>query len=358
MVRLADVRDGHDDVLSQSGLPGRLFVWFPVGLALKKVRRYLRQANRPFQSTSSGALAIDAPAGCPEELLFDLIDLLTDDESADTRCVFKTGRADLNVEDIRRVRTVRQLRQRQSSQWLLEMLKSERFTSVFQPIVRADETSNVFGHEAFVRGIGRDGRTVLPSSLFDTARGCGMLPELDSAARRSAIREASITLDDRRQLFVNVTAEALNDGVETLASTIVAIDEAEILRERVVFEVIEAESASEIRKLRSVVDSVRGAGFRVALDDVGCDERSRRLVHEVRPDFVKLDMECVRRAEHREDAARLLDLAQHLKIETIAESVETSDELEWNRERGATYVQGYFIARPEALASARWRALA
>jgi EAL domain-containing protein (putative c-di-GMP-specific phosphodiesterase class I) len=86
------------------------------------------------------------------------------------------------------------------------------------------------------------------------------------------------------------------------------------------------------------------------LDDVGCDERSRRLVHEVRPDFVKLDMGHVRFATaQRDDAQRLLDLAQHLKIETIAESVETSDELEWNRERGATYVQGYFIARPAAI---------
>src|SRR5690348_28185 len=239
MVRLADVYDGRDDALSSAGTPGRLFVWLPVGHALRKVRRYLRQADRLFHNTASGAIAIDAPTGCPEGLVFDLIDLLTDDESADTRCVFKTGRTDLNVEDIRRVRTIRQLRHRQSSQWLLEMLRSERFTSVFQPIVRADETSNVLGHEAFVRGIGRDGRTVLPDSLFDTARGCGMLPELDSAARRSAIREASITLDDRRHLFVNVTPEALHDGIETLASTIVAIDEAEILRERVVFEVIE-----------------------------------------------------------------------------------------------------------------------
>jgi len=350
MVRLADVYEGRDDALSHSGTPGRFFVWLPVGHALRKVRRYLRQANRVFQNTASGAIAIDAPAGCPEALVVDLIDLLTDDESADTRCVFKTGRADLNVEDIRRVRTIRQLRQRQTSQWLLEMLRSERFTSVFQPIVRADETSNVLGHEAFVRGIGRDGRTVLPDSLFDTARGCGMLPELDSAARRSAIREASITLDDRRHLFVNVTAEALNDGIETLASTIVAIDEAEILRERVVFEVIDTGRAADVRKLRAVVESVRGVGFRVALDDVGCDERSLRVIHEVRPDFVKLDMGHVRFAvAQRDDAQRVLELAQHLKIETIAESVETSDELEWNREYGATYVQGYFIARPAAI---------
>ncbi|HEY9225599.1 MAG TPA: EAL domain-containing protein, partial [Gemmatimonadaceae bacterium] len=98
------------------------------------------------------------------------------------------------------------------------------------------------------------------------------------------------------------------------------------------------------------VDSVRGAGFRVALDDVGCAEHSRRLVHEVRPDFIKLDMRCVRSLPDQIGAAeQLMELAQQLKIETIAEGVETSDELRWNRERGATYVQGFFIARPAAL---------
>jgi len=96
---------------------------------------------------------------------------------------------------------------------------------------------------------------------------------------------------------------------------------------------------------------VRAEGFRVSLDDIGVEDHSRRLIHAVRPDFVKLDMQRVRRSPlpHLGDAERLLDLAQHLKIETIAEGVETVEELDWNRERGATYVQGYYIARPGEL---------
>ena len=66
---------------------------------------------------------------------------------------------------------------------------------------------------------------------------------------------------------------------------------------------------------------------------------------------MKLDMELVRSSSkpHMADAEKLMDLAQRLKVATIAEGVETGEELEWNRERGATYVQGYFIARPAAL---------
>jgi EAL domain-containing protein (putative c-di-GMP-specific phosphodiesterase class I) len=329
---------------------GRLYFWFPVGLAERKVRQYLRRTDRAFSATLSGALAVDAPDGYPEELLIELSDLLTEYESADTRCVFKLGDGDLDVDDIARVRTVDELRQIRESAWFVDLLRGDRLTSVFQPIVLANETSLVLGHEALMRGIGEDGSTMSAGTLLEAARDCGMMPELDCAARRSAIHIAA-SHDEKRPLFLNFTADARRDGVRSLAPTIRAIESAEIAREAVVFEVIEAEQAADLRQLRSVVDSVRGEGFRVALDDIGCEEHSRRLIHEVRPDFIKLDMERVRMSAlpHLGDAERLLDLAQQLKIETIAEGVETDEELAWNRERGATYVQGYYIARPGEL---------
>jgi EAL domain-containing protein (putative c-di-GMP-specific phosphodiesterase class I) len=121
-----------------------------------------------------------------------------------------------------------------------------------------------------------------------------------------------------------------------------------------VLEVIDAEQTADVGHLRTVLDSVRDAGVRVALDDIGCGEESRRLIHEVRPDYIKLDMEEVRRVAGGpsvRDAERMMDLAGRLKIQTIAEGVETGEELDWNRQFGATYVQGYYIARPAKLAA-------
>lgn len=326
---------------------GRLFFWFPVGWAERKVRQYLRRTDRTFSATFTGALAVDAPDGFPEDLVVELGALLSEHESADTRCVFKIGDGDLEVDDIARVRTIDELRQLRESSWFVDLLRGERLTSVFQPIVLANETTLVLGHEALMRGIGEDGETMSAGALLDAARDCGMLSELDCAARRSAIHIMA-KQEERHPLFLNFTADAMRDGARSLAPTIHAIESADIAREAVVFEVIEAEQTADMRQLRSVVDSVRGEGFRVALDDIGCEEYSRHLIHEVRPDFIKLDMERVRTSPlpHLGDAERLLDLAQQLKIETIAEGVETDEELAWNRERGATYVQGYYIARP------------
>jgi EAL domain-containing protein (putative c-di-GMP-specific phosphodiesterase class I) len=317
---------------------------------MQKVRRHLRMVGWSFETTPTGALAVDSPGGYPQDLLIELADLLTIDEGADTRCVFKRGDGELDVDDIARVRTVHELQCATGASWFVDMLRAERLTSVFQPIVSSSETTRVLGHEALLRGISNDGSRMPAGQLIEAARGCGLLSELECAARRSAIRTVA-SQDERRSLFLNFTPDVMRRGLASLAPTIQAIESADIPRERVVFEVIEAERAADLRQLRNVVDSVRGEGFRISLDDIGVAEYSRELIHHVRPDFMKLDMERVRASAspHMGDAERLLDLAQHLKIETIAESVETGEELEWNRERGATYVQGFYIARPGEL---------
>lgn len=352
MQQSSDALRARDAAAPRNGqvVVGRLYLWFPVGSAMRKVRTYMRRIDREFHTAATDALSVDASDGYPEELLIELSSLLTADEAADTRCLYKVDGGDIEVDDVARVRTVRELEQARESSWLVDLIRDDRLTSIFQPIVHSSEPSRVLGHEALVRGIREDGRTMSPFRLIEAARGCGMLPELDCAARRSAIRVAARS-DDTRPLFINVTSEAMRAGASALGPMIQAIDSADIPRDRVVLEVIEAEQTTDVRQLRLVADSVREAGFRVALDDVGCEEHSRRMIHEVRPDFVKLDMERVRLSPspHLGDAERLLDLAQRLKIETIAESVETVAELDWNRERGATYVQGFLIARPGQL---------
>jgi hypothetical protein len=86
--------------------PGRLFLWFPVGLAARRVCQHLAQAGCSFDTTWTGAVMVDAPHGDPDELIIELGQLLSAHESADTRCVFKAGYDDLDGEDIARVVTI------------------------------------------------------------------------------------------------------------------------------------------------------------------------------------------------------------------------------------------------------------
>src|SRR5262249_43989437 len=93
-------------------------------------------------------------------------------------------------------------------------------------------------------------------------------------------------------------------------------------------------------------------GFLVALDDLGAGYSSLTLLTRLRPDFVKLDVELVREVDidayKANIAAKLLELAHSIGIQTIAEGVETLGEWQWLREHECDYVQGFFFGRPDS----------
>lgn len=83
---------------------------------------------------------------------------------------------------------------------------------------------------------------------------------------------------------------------------------------------------------------------------MGAGYSSLNLIHLLRPDVLKLDMELVRNVDQdpykARIAANLLTVATSLSIDALAEGIETEGELAWVRDHGAKFVQGYLIAKP------------
>ena len=114
------------------------------------------------------------------------------------------------------------------------------------------------------------------------------------------------------------------------------------------FEVVESDQIDDRMQLLKILDLFREAGCRVALDDVGAGYNSLHLLTEVKPDFVKLDMQLIR-GVHKDIykscvARKLLELSRELGVMTVAEGVETVEEWQWTRDHGADLVQGYLFA--------------
>lgn len=328
---------------------GNLHLWLPVGHSRTKVAQYLSSTGRTFEHAEAGGLVIPLDEQRAADVLLPLAGLLSQVETEDSRCLFKPGGGVLTAADIPHVQSLKQFLQLSQSSWLVEMLRDERLTSWFQPIVETAAPDRIFGHEMLLRGVGADGSIVSPGHLFDVARTCGMLFQLDLAARRSAIR-AAIERSVGGRLFLNFSPTAIYDPSHCLMSTISAIDDAGISHDRVVFEVIEADRTVDVFHLRGILNYYRSAGFKVALDDIGSGYSSLNLLHQLRPDYVKLDIDLVRGVDADPYKAliaeKILEIAQRLSIEAIAEGVERPEELAWVTKRGATYAQGYLFGRP------------
>lgn len=335
------------------GKAGRLFVWFPVPHALAKVIAFLKSAALDYELMQRrSGLSVTCKAGQVQEVAAKLAHLLAPGELKETRVLFLPGIAEPQLQDFSDVISLRRFIGLIESDWLIEMLAAERFTTHFQPIVLAQDTSQIYAYESLLRGLDAEGSLVMPGLILEQATKADLLPQLDRVARLSAIAQAS-QHQLKGRIFINFIPTALYDPVSCLQSTVEAIDKAGIDHERIVFEVVETDMPRDLDHLKTVLKYYREAGFSVALDDLGAGYSSLNLLHQLRPDFIKLDMALIRNVHQDPYKAsiteKLLEIAQALRVQTVAEGIESIEELHWLQERGATFAQGYLFAKPSAV---------
>jgi EAL domain-containing protein (putative c-di-GMP-specific phosphodiesterase class I) len=326
--------------------PGKLHLAFEQPTPLGKAVALSKQAA--WEATSSGAtLSIRVPGN-----LFDVVRALasgfTATEQTQVRVVFEPDGDRFDVADHFESGSLMRFMARRQSAWLLDMIVEDRLVPLFQPIVDAS-TVSLFGYECLVRGL-EEGTLVGAPQLLQVAGGAGLLLEMDQAARSAAIRQAArFGLDGK--IFINFSPTAFEeDPVLGLRDTVRLLDDLDIPRQRVVFEIIETERIIDIAHLERTLDYYRELDFEVALDDVGTGYSSLNLLQRLRPDYAKLDVQLVRNVDRNGYkavlTAKLLEASMELGVRTIAEGVETRGEHEWLRLHGADYLQGFYFAHP------------
>ena len=331
---------------------GTLYLWLRPGRIAGHATKCLRDAGRWHEFVDS-CVRIPLRESEVQVCTGELASTLTEEEALETRALFMPGHSPPQLPDFGRMSTLHALDVLAQSGWLLDQLAEGRFTSFFHPIVHASDTSRVFAHEALLRGVERDGSLVAPQPILSLAREAGLLNEVDSAACRSAIREAA-RHGPEMCVFINFSPAAIEDPAANLAGTVEAIEEAGLPRDRVVFEVVEADRFGNAPLLDEVLRGYRRAGFRVALDDLGAGWSTLNLVHRLRPDFIKLDRELIH-GVHQDPvkgliASHLLEIGRGMGIATIVEGIEVPEELAWVREHDADFVQGFLLGRPQPVA--------
>jgi EAL domain-containing protein (putative c-di-GMP-specific phosphodiesterase class I) len=276
--------------------------------------------------------------------------LVPTDEIEDVRMLVTTNRADsLTPSDILRMGPAAKVMARVETEWFVDMLREQRFTTAFQPIVNLQNGAEIFGYECLIRGQMLDGQVVFPDRILDSARKMNLMFQLDRMARITAIENAA-RHGVSQTIFINFNPTTIYSPEACLRTTIEAAERSGIDPGRIVFEVTESEEVKDRDHLLRIVEYYRKTGFRVALDDLGSGYSSLNMLADLRPDFVKLDMRLIQgvdRDPFKQHVARhLLELAKALGIQTVVEGVETAAEWEWVKSHGASLAQGYFYARP------------
>jgi EAL domain-containing protein (putative c-di-GMP-specific phosphodiesterase class I) len=234
-------------------------------------------------------------------------------------------------------------RRREATERVQEMLGENSLNIVVQPIADL-ETGRVVGVEALTRFSSTPDRT--PDVWFVEAAEVGLGLELELKALRQAL-----ALVERlpENVFMSINLSPNTIGSPRFHELLDAVS-----ADRVVLEVTEHAPVENYDALANTLEPLRKAGCRLAVDDAGAGFASFRHILRLNPDIIKLDMTLTRNIDNdparRALAAGLISFASDLGASIIAEGIETASELGALRTLKVGYGQGYYLARPEAMA--------
>ena len=214
----------------------------------------------------------------------------------------------------------------------------------------------VLAHEALLR-LPKDVRIAGPQEAFDLAERLGLAPALDALAR-DAVLAAVKARRWEGLLFLNIHPSALPGlDIEELTT---ALAKAGLEPADVVLEVTEQAGLDHPEPIRAL-SLAQEAGFRLALDDMGCSNAGLRALTLVRFDIIKIDGEVVSRLGTHPSAAATVAAAMTFVGQSggwvVAEGIEEGSTLTALLEPGCAdgswnpvlAGQGYLLGRPVEL---------
>ncbi|MBS2968603.1 EAL domain-containing protein [Metabacillus sp. KIGAM252] len=236
---------------------------------------------------------------------------------------------------------------------LVSIINKGDFLSFFQPIVNL-ESGKIFGYESLLRSFDPP---VSPFKLFDTAIKTGMQSILDRRARELAIIARSNKIQRGVKSFINFIPSSIYNPEHCLQHTFKMVKQYGVSPDDLIFEVVETEKISDMEHLKSILETYRANGMKVALDDMGSGYSTYEVLENLKPDFVKIDREyitdCHKNYGKQTFLKNVQALANDLSITVLAEGIETEDEYTFLQSIGIPLGQGYLIGKPEETPAAQ-----
>ena len=223
----------------------------------------------------------------------------------------------------------------------------------FQPMVDL-RTRAITGAEALVRWEHPDRGLLPPSQFIPLAEETGLIVAVDRWVLKEAVRQAKTWQDggqlhDQLDMSINVSALLFQEPsfVEGVREV---IKESGVDPRALILEITEStlmlDSKGTIDKLRSL----KRLGVKLAIDDFGTGYSSLSYLRRFPVDVLKIDRSFVEGVTDGPEQAAIIEaivkLAHDLRLRTVAEGIESADQLRALTDIGCTHGQGYFFARP------------
>lgn len=247
-------------------------------------------------------------------------------------------------------------------QWMLDKLQESRtlehdmalalankeFVVYYQPIVDSF-TQEIYSYEALIRWIHPLKGILSPDTFIPVAEKTGMINEMGKSMLEMACREAASWVIPAK-ISVNVSPVQLSS--KAFAGIVVSIlNETGLSADRLELEVTESSLFTESKTPMNTLNRLRALGVKISIDDFGTGYSSLSRLSRLAFDKIKIDKSFVNSVSTQEDALNIIRLitgmAKSLNMKTVAEGVETQEQLESLQALGCDLIQGYLFGKPQ-----------
>ncbi|MDP9193032.1 MAG: EAL domain-containing protein [Acidobacteriota bacterium] len=236
-------------------------------------------------------------------------------------------------------------------QHLHHALERQQLELWYQPVYDRARR-RIVSLEALLRWRDPSRGVVEPSEFISLAEETGMIIPIGEWVIRTACRQLREWHDqglETLRLAVNISAVQLQqrDFVEIVRG---ALEESQLAAHFLELEITESAAMHNFELTMNVLRDLRALGVGVAVDDFGTGQSSLTYLKHFPIDTVKIDKEFLRDVTFDETAAAIvsyvINLAHTLKLNVVAEGVETEEQYTFLRHYGCDQMQGYLFSKP------------
>jgi EAL domain-containing protein (putative c-di-GMP-specific phosphodiesterase class I) len=232
-----------------------------------------------------------------------------------------------------------------------------RFELFAQDIVPLQYESTQVGYEILIRMWDREGKFIPPDNFLPTAERYQLMSDIDSFVVWNYLENVisnKAHIENLHSVHINLAGSSLNNP-DFQAKVKEAVEHFDFPWEKLELEVTESSAIGSFNLANEFISWLKSRGIGLALDDFGTGMASFEYLKSMPFDIVKIDGSFVKEM-HKDPADKAVikyihEIATLKGQETVAEYVETQEDVEALREIGITYGQGYHLGKPRSLSS-------
>lgn len=222
--------------------------------------------------------------------------------------------------------------------------------SAFQPLFQAS-TMRPTAYEALLRAQDGGRQPISPAKAFAYPVTSDEIIYFDRLCRMVHVVNFVRQANPKEFLFLNIDGrQLLNVGGGTHGSAFeMLLQYCGLKPTQVVLEIVESR-IDDLGRLVEAVSDYQLRGYRVAIDDFGCQDSNFDRLWQLSPDFVKLDRSLIVQAMINPRAKlilpKLVEIIHDLEAQVVCEGIETSEQHQLAVQSGVDLLQGYYYAKP------------